>query len=245
MTNGVENPPKTAALGSWRTIQRAAGYNYLLALPRGYEAQAERRWPLMLFLHGAAQRGSDLSALTLQGVPRLLSNAADLTPLERTCSRDIAEHFVVVAPQCPHNEVWDEAMLLELLDEVGGELRIDAARVYLTGLSMGAFGVWSLGLRHVERFAALLAVCGGGRIADVQAAARRHRAALETLGVWAFHGALDVVVPLEESERMVAALRGAGVRDVALTVYPEAAHDAWTATFSNPEIYAWLRRHAR
>lgn len=170
---------------------------------------------------------------------------AELSAAERAVGRDIADKFVIVAPQCAQYEVWNEALLLELLDEVGARLNVDAGRIYLTGLSLGGFGVWSLGLRHPERFAALAPVCGGGRIADIATAASRDPESLRRLGVWAFHGANDRVVPVEESERMIDALKKAGLPDVRLTVYPDAAHDSWTATYANPELYRWFLHHQR
>ena len=225
-----------------RAVQPRRGYQYLLSVPSGYSGDSGRRWPLLLFLHGTAGWGSDVANVAALGLPRLLAGAPDLTAAERVAAADVAEKFVVVAPQCPYWEVWEERAILGLLDDLAGEFRLEAGRTYLTGLSMGGFGVWSIGLRHLERFAALAPVCGGGRVADGAAAAERHPQALQRLGVWAFHGALDGVVPREESERMIAALRAAGVSDTRLTVYPDAAHDAWTATYANPELYAWLLR---
>jgi predicted peptidase len=200
---------------------------------------------LILFLHGAGERGSNVTSLTGHGLMKLLSGATELTAAEIEIGRDVASHFVVVAPQCAAYEVWDEAELLRLLDEVSGDFPIDPARVYLTGLSMGGFGAWSAGLRFPHRFAALVPICGGGRISDITAAAHAHPVELRTLGVWAFHGARDRIVPLEESERMVDAMRNAGVTDVKFTIYPEGAHDAWSASYANPDLYRWLMKHSR
>ena len=204
-----------------------------------------RRWPLILFLHGAADRGSNVIDVARQGLPRLLQENVALSEAEAAVGPEIAETFVVIAPQCAHYEVWNESDLIRLLDTVSAEFSIDPARVYLTGMSMGAFGAWTLGLRQPQRFAALVPICGGGRIADIAAASSREPAILEQLGVWAFHGARDRVVPLEESERMIQELKRVGVRDVKLTVYPDAEHDAWTATYANPELYRWLLAHQR
>lgn len=166
------------------------------------------------------------------------------TEAEVAIGRDIAERFLVVAPQCPSLEVWNDGALLALLDIVVRDYDVDPRRVYLTGLSMGGFGAWSLGLRHPERFAALAPICGGGRLADVAAARERVPGDLQRLGIWAFHGARDRIVPVDESERMITALRDTGVRDVRLTVYPETGHDAWTAAYGNPELYLWFLTHA-
>jgi predicted peptidase len=132
-----------------------------------------------------------------------------------------------------------------LLDEVTGGFKVDINRVYLTGLSMGGYGTWDLGLRHPERFAAIVPICGGGELINVLLANGQKAQALKSLGVWAFHGAKDPIVPLDESQRMVNILKKKGGQDVRLTVYPEAGHDAWTETYNNPELYQWLLNHER
>jgi predicted peptidase len=203
------------------------------------------RWPLILFLHGVSERGSQVLDVARQGLPRIVSGPADLSPAEAEVGRDVAARFVVVAPQCAPYEVWNEGEVIRLLDVVGGRIPVDPKRIYLTGLSMGGFGAWSIGLRQPQRFAALVPICGGGRIADLTAALKNNPAALRRLGVWAFHGARDRVVPLEESERMVDGLRRVGVADVKFTIYAEGEHDAWTATYANPELYRWLLHHAQ
>ena len=233
-------PPTSSLSSTLRAVQPPRGYHYLLSVPPAHGADLQRRWPLLLFLHGTAGWGNNVWAVTVHGLPRLLAGAPDLNAVEQTVARRVAGQFIVVAPQCPFWEVWEEAAVLALLDAVAAEFRVDTGRVYLTGLSLGGFGAWSIGLRHLERFAALVPVCGGGRVADVAQAAQRHPAALARLGVWAFHGARDETVPLEESTRMVQALQQAGVGEARLTVYPEADHDAWTPTYANAGLYDWL-----
>ena len=238
-------PPFFSPASRLRSWPRRSNYSCLVSLPEGYAERGAATWPLLLFLHGSAFCGDNLAAVASHGLPRLLSGAGELTAAETAVARELATRFIVVAPQCPAYEVWDDARLIALLDDVQRDFNVATARVYLTGLSMGGFGTWSTGLRHPSRFAALAPVCGGGRIADVLAAQRSSSQALSGLGVWAFHGAQDTVVPLEESARMVEALQQAGLRDVRLTIYPEAAHDAWSATYANPALYAWLLQHAR
>jgi predicted peptidase len=228
-----------------RAIRNSRGYHYLVSQPGGSVSGAARRSPLILFLHGSAERGTQVEDVARQGLPKFLAGPADLSPAERALGNNVAERFTVIAPQCAPYEVWDEPMLLTLLDDVARDFPVDADRVYLTGMSMGGFGAWMLGMRHPQRFAALVPICGGGRIADVRQAAENQRAALQRLGVWAFHGARDRIVPVEESVRMIDALKHAGARDVNLTVYPEGDHDAWTAGFGHPALYEWLLRHSR
>lgn len=214
-----------------KKLTTTAHANYLLYLPKGYE-RSTNRWPLMLFLHGAGERGSNLSKVSAHGPPKLAKQRKELP-------------FVIVSPQCPADEIWNDATLLALLDSVCARYRVDTNRVYLTGLSMGGYGTWSLGLRHPERFAAIAPICGGGDVLPILLASRTNSKALRSLGVWAFHGAKDPVVPVSESERMISVLQKAGVKDVRLTVYPEAGHDSWTEAYEEPRLFEWLLAHRR
>ena len=206
--------------------------DYLLFLPNRYEAESEQRRPLILFLHGAGERGDDIWKVATHGPHSYVRQHPDFP-------------FIVVSPQCPEGQIWSDEILLGLLDEMLATHSVDASRVYLTGLSMGGYGTWSLGLRNPERFAAIAPICGGGELISVLLASGAKAEALKSLGVWAFHGGKDPVVPLEESKRMVEALKKAGLPDVKLTVYPEAGHDSWTETYNNPEFYDWLLKHRR
>lgn len=213
-------------------ISKKAGYKYLLHLPKDYKATNRKRWPLLLFLHGAGERGTDLALVAKHGPPKLAARKWDFP-------------FFILAPQCPHEQIWDDDALLALLDHVIARYKINTRRVYLTGLSMGGYGAWSLGAKHPERFAALAPVCGGGSAADFLMANRAQSRALRSLAVWAFHGANDDVVPLAEAKAIMAALKKAGCREAALTVYPNTGHDSYTKTYSNPNLYEWFLNHQR
>lgn len=215
-----------------RKITRLTKANYLLFLPAGYKRNARKRWPLILFLHGAGERGNDIWKVAGHGPPKVVKHNPDFP-------------FIVVSPQCPADETWSPEVLSALLDEITRKYAVDTKRIYLTGLSMGGYGAWKLALREPERFAAIAPVCGGGEIIDVVMANRSRASALKKLGVWAFHGAHDPFVPVEESERMVEALRRVGCKDVHLTIYPDAAHDSWTETYDNPKLYDWFLAHRR
>ena len=204
---------------STRIVKRV-DVRYWLWLPRPRPAW---RVPLLLFLHGAGERGDDLQLVLKHGPPRLLA-AGRRFP------------FAVLAPQCPAGEGWQPDTLQALLDDVSARHRIDAARIYLMGLSMGGMGTWALAHACPERFAAIAPICGLYTWVD----ARRFRG----FPTWCFHGALDPVVPVGESVRMVNALREHGAK-VRFTVLPDAAHDCWTPVYAGAELYAWLRRHAR
>jgi predicted peptidase len=205
--------------------------SYLLHLPPGYKANAKRCWPLMIFLHGAGERGTNLSLLVVHGPPKIVKKKPEFP-------------FVLISPQCPPGERWDNETILALLDHAIAKYRVDTNRVYLTGLSMGGFGTWSLAVSHPNRFAAVAPICGGGETIPIVLADRRKQEQLKKLPVWAFHGAKDPVVKLEESENMVNALKRIGSRNVELTAYPDATHDSWTETYDNPKLYEWFLSHS-
>jgi len=195
---------------------------YLLYLPRDY-GKDKRRWPLMLFLHGAGERGDDLEKVKRHGPPKLVAAGREFP-------------FIIVSPQCPEDEVWSNDVLIALLDYMVEDYQVDEDRVYLTGLSMGGYGSWNLACTHPERFAAVVPICGGGFSLAV------HK--MKRIPVWVFHGAKDDVVPVEESRRMVRALQNCG-GNVKLTIYPDAKHNSWTPTYENPKLYEWLLKQRR
>jgi predicted peptidase len=204
--------------GRWRWVGR-----YLLSLPREYGEDKDQRWPLILYLHGSGERGSDLNKLKANGPPKLVSEGQEMP-------------FIVVSPQCPARSTWDPKALVELLDQIVRKYAVDADRIYLTGISMGGAGTWSLALAHPERFAAIAPICGWGD------PAKAHR--LESMRVWVFHGAKDSVVPLQSSQEMVDALEQVG-NTARFTIYPDAGHDAWTVTYNNPAVFEWFLSHKR
>ena len=208
------------------------GVNYLLYLPEGYNRKKDSKWPVILFLHGAGERGDDLNRVKMHGPPKLVEKGQNLP-------------FIIVSPQCPKGQVWDASVLTGLLDHVCDTHRVDKTRQYLTGLSMGGYGTWGLGIKECDRFAAIAPICGGGNFIEIYNASGIKGAAMRTLGVWAFHGGRDNVVPLAESEKIIASLKKFGHPNPKLTVYPEARHDSWTKSYDNPKLYEWFLNHAR
>jgi predicted peptidase len=191
--------------------------HYWLYLPVNYSEK--EKCPLILFLHGAGERGDDLEKVKVHGPPKLVEQRSDCPA-------------IVVSPQCPNERIWSPTQLSLLLDKCMETLKVDADRVYVTGLSMGGFGTWALCAKEPERFAAAIPICGGG---DVTKASR-----LVDLPIRVFHGAKDRVVTPDYSQKMVDAIRAAGGTKVELTVYPEANHDAWTETYANDDVAKWL-----
>lgn len=215
-------------------------HRYRVFVPRG-EAGAPR--PVILFLHGSGERGSDNRKQTAVGLgPAVAARQADFPA-------------IVVFPQAPEDSNWSgdvAATTMRMLDAVIAEFGGDRDRIYLTGLSRGGYGVFELALAYPDRFAALVPVCGGLR-------APAHRADLyvEAVGdgpdpyadaaarlretpIWAFHGAKDDVVPPANSRLIVAALVGAGGRDVRYTEFPDANHNAWDAAYAHAPLWQWL-----
>lgn len=195
---------------------------YLLYLPNGYTEEDQKSWPLLFFLHGAGERGDSLDLVKMHGPPKIVE------------SKDIP--FIVVSPQCPLNQRWSPPQLKELLDEIILTYRVDTARIYLTGLSMGGYGTWAMAAEYPEMFAALAPICGGGDPSQV------HK--IKHIPIWVFHGAKDPVVPLERSEEMVNALMKINGK-VQFTIYPEATHDSWTETFDNEQLYEWFLKQRK
>ncbi|MEM1440789.1 MAG: prolyl oligopeptidase family serine peptidase [Verrucomicrobiota bacterium] len=205
-----------------KEVKETLSLRYLLSLPYEYEESGEKEWPLVVFLHGAGERGDDLSKVKIHGPPKLVAEGESFP-------------FILVSPQCPREEWWTEQPVLELIDHLEKTHRIDSSRIYLTGLSMGGYGTWHFACEAPERFAAIAPICGGGVPYKMRW--------IETLPIWVFHGDSDNAVPLEESERLVKVLQKRGNEEVKFTIYPETGHDSWTASYNNPELYSWLLSH--
>lgn len=221
-TTPVPPPPGMSEQRFEGQVRREVSYQYLLYLPPGY-AESDASWPLVVFLHGSGESGSDLELLRRHGPPRLIAEARDFP-------------FIMVAPQAAKIEPWDIEALDALLDTIMRTHRVDPDRVYLTGLSNGGKGAWSWAIARPDRFAALAPVAGYGDANRV--------CAIGQLPVWAFHGALDDVVPAMFDTATVEALRRCG-GNVRYTLYEDANHDSWTRTYANPDLYEWLLNQRR
>ncbi|MCE9608133.1 MAG: dienelactone hydrolase family protein [Planctomycetia bacterium] len=197
-------------------VQVKVQMDYLLYLPKEYDKQ--KAWPVVLFLHGAGERGADLEMVKKHGPPKLIAAGKDFP-------------FIVVSPQCPKGMLWEPIELMALLDDIESKYHVDPDRVYVTGLSMGGFGSWRLAAYKPSRFAAIAPICGGGETYWAKQ--------IVQIPTWAFHGAKDTAVSLERSQQMIDALKKVG-GEPKLTIYPDAAHDSWTMTYDDPKFYEWL-----
>jgi len=206
---------------------KTAELPYLVYLPDNYE-KSEEDFPLILFLHGKGERGTNLESLKTQGLPHKIESGETIP-------------FIVVAPQCPLNTKWEYhlATLKHLLDFIIDTHRVDTCRQYITGLSMGGSGTWSLTTEYPGQFAAMLPICGRERM-ELNFPERLQR--IKDMPVWCFHGDADTVVPLESSIYLTDNLKAFG-GNPKLTIYKDVGHDSWTQTYANPEIYEWLLSH--
>ena len=194
---------------------------YQLFLPKAYRTGG-KKWPLILFLHGSGERGTNLDLVKVHGPPKIVDKKPDFP-------------FIVVSPQCPKGQWWDNKILIALLDDVATKYAVDTDRIYLTGLSMGGYGTWSLAAAHPERFAAIVPICGGG---DPKTAAK-----LKNLPIWVFHGEKDRSVPIARSREMVSAIHKTG-GNVKFTAYPKLGHNCWAVSYDNPALYTWLLKQS-
>ena len=196
---------------------------YLLFLPENY-GKEKKRWPAILYLHGASVRGTNIQKVRRYGLPYKVDQEKDFP-------------FVVISPQCIKGTKWTNANeLIDLVDEVCSQYEIDSSRMYVTGVSMGGQGAWYIASQYPERFAAIAPLCGR---ADTSWALK-----LSKVPVWVFHGAKDKRCPIYYSERMVEALKALG-GIIKFTVYPKEGHDIVTRTYENAELYNWFLQHRK
>jgi predicted peptidase len=201
---------------------------YLLYLPKDLDAKADKKWPVILFLHGRGESRGPLSIVAKWGPPRMAERGDNLP-------------YIVISPQCPASSRWtadeQQAGVLNLLDHISEKYPVDTSRIYLTGLSMGGYGSWKLAADHGQRFAAVAPVCGKGNPADGEK--------LKDLPIWVFHGTEDHAVAYQHSVDMVEAIEKAGGKKVRFTSMKHVGHNCWSAAYATPELYQWFDKHRR
>lgn len=211
-------------------------YAYSLFVPPDYTPQ--QAWPAILFLHGSGERGSDGFLQTDIGIARAIRRNYRRCPA------------IVVLPQCPAGQLWDEPMTemaLRCLQDASRDHRLDPQRLYLTGLSLGGAGSWLLAARRPGLWAAVAPVCGF--IGELRATASDETLsslgqALRDTPIWAFHGGADEVVPPERSREIVAAIQSAG-GSARLTEFPNVKHNCWDQVYESAEFWRWLLSQRR
>lgn len=233
----VEAAPESARTTGRFEIQEVqhAGRTHRFAvwLPPGYAR--DRRWPAIVFLHGAGECGDDPWAPTRIGLGPAMQARPERWP------------FVVVFPQKPRaDQEWEELedLVLEITKREVRKLRLDESHVALAGMSQGGHGVWMIGARHPERWSCLVPVCGYGRARSVAPRAAR-------LPVWAFHGLRDDLVNPDDTRNITAALReerarlGLDSTGVRVTLYPNANHNSWDPAFAEDALPGWIAAQVR
>jgi len=225
--------PEPQFLNRSVTVNSVA-YRYVVSIPAGWTA--DRTWPVVLSLHGSEERGDDGVQPSLVGFPLAVRHHPERFPA------------VVVVLQCRPGVDWKapamQAQILAALDASVAEFHGDPKRLYLTGLSMGGYGTWALAARYPDRFAAIVAVCGGiqwptsGHIKN-EAPYKAVADKVARLPIWVFHGDADRNVRVTESREMVKLLR-ARHADVHYTEYPGVAHNSWDRAYAEPDLPVWL-----
>jgi predicted peptidase len=210
-----------------RPITKTVTAGYALYLPDGYDPKAKKRWPLIIFLHGIGDRGDDLSKLT----------DSKWSPLAHA-KQTQGFPFIVAAPQSPGDASrWTSDIPIACLDEVLHKYRVDADRVYLTGVSMGGAGAWRFAIDYPQRFAALAVVSGSGYPEEAEKVAH--------MPIRVYQGAIDKVVPIQKAQEMVDAVKAQGSKTVEMIIYPDMGHEAWEKAYADPALYDWFLSNKR
>ncbi len=220
-------PPLTHGFHE-RTFKDAEGKEakYMLFVPDGYNAGGDKEYPIILFLHGSGETGTDGKKQAGTGLGPAIRN-----------DEKAGQHFpfFAVFPQS-QERTWsanskDGERAIAILDEIEKEYKIDQKRQYLTGLSMGGFGTWSFAAKYPDRWAAIVPICGGGNPANAEK--------FKDIPCWCFHGEADPTVNIEKDRDMVKALKEAGGKPK-FTTYPGVGHNSWDKAYATAELYKWL-----
>jgi pimeloyl-ACP methyl ester carboxylesterase len=202
-------------------------YQYLSYTPKEYNADPSRMWPLIIYLHGGSDRGTDLNKLFSSGIPDQIYRGREFP-------------FIIIAPQCPeHIRFSTENWFEDFFKEITEKYRIDTNRVYLTGFSLGGAGTWYLAAKYPDKFAAIAPMSGFTSHLDFIDNSIDH---LTDIPIWAFHGKIDTVVPFEETEQIIKKLDGKN-KDLRFSVEPEAGHWINWLVYPNQELYDWFLKH--
>lgn len=197
-------------------VLRHKELDYAIRYPENFSK--DKKYPLVIYLHGAGGRGRDIS---------VIQNHSFFQDSEQFC-----KNAVTVVPQCYANTWFDIfEQLQDFLSTFVHAEYVDSSRVYMTGASMGGYTTWQMAMSHPEWFAAIVPICGGGMYWNAER--------LIHMGVWAFHGSADMTVFCEESKKMVEKINKKG-GNAKLTIYEGVPHNSWTPTFQSTEMWKWL-----
>jgi predicted esterase len=206
---------------------RDVHYQYLRYLPKTYETDTLKKWPLIIYLHGGSDRGNDLNKLYASGIPDQIFRGREFP-------------FIIISPQCPEHIRWSTDNWFEnFFEEVVARYRIDTNRVYLTGFSLGGSGTWYLAAKYPDKFTAIAPISGFTSHMDF---IDNNIDKLSDIPIWAFHGKIDNVVPFEETERIVKKLTGKN-SELKFSIEPEVGHWIHWLVYPNQELYDWFLKH--
>lgn len=202
-------------------------YPYLPCLPKAYDADTVKKWPLIIYLHGGSQRGTNLKRLYDSGIPDQIYRGREFP-------------FIIISPLCPLHLRWSTDDWFEnFFSDITKKYRIDTTRIYLTGLSLGGNGTWYLAAKYPEKFSAIAPISGFTSESDY---IDNNINKLIGIPIWAFHGRIDDVVPFEETERLIKRLEGKN-QDLKFTAEPEAGHGIAWMVYPGEELYEWFLKH--
>lgn len=202
--------------GNFSVSPTKISYNYLVNIP---ENTSDKK-PLIIFLHGAGERGTDIQKVKVHGPLKYIKN-------------NTLDAYIL-APQCPENMMWDTDVLYKLIQETIKKYNIDTTKIHLTGLSMGGWGTWNLAFEHPEMFASVVPICGFvDRIPMLDACK------LKDTPIQIYHGLLDDVVDVFYATEIYKRLKRCNA-NANLTIFADANHDSWSRVYDNPEVYTWM-----
>ena len=238
-----KSPPQETGFLNRRIQVGGGSYRYQVYVPEDWQRDDHKQWPIILFLHGRGERGSEGMWQTQIGLPAAIRDHPERWP------------FIVVMPQCSPDHYWTDhdmlAAAMTALDQETTEFRGDPSQTYLSGLSMGGYGAWELARTHPTRWAAIAIAAGGifwsyapERWTQASTLPAEYAQAVGRTPVWLFHGAEDNLVAPRQDELLYSALKAAGGH-VRLWVYLGLKHDCWTRAFNEPELPRWLLLHRR
>jgi predicted peptidase len=209
-----------------KTIEyNGASVKYVVFVPKGYNA--EKPHPTILFLHGSGEQGEDGKKQATQGLGNAIKLAEDKW------------NYIVMFPQKPPGRGGfgeHEKLILDIVEKTKKEYKVDEKRLYITGLSMGGYGTWSLTCKYPTMFAAAAPICGGGNPAEA--------AKIKDLPIWNFHGDKDPAVPIKKSQDMIDAIKAAG-GNPKFTIYPGVGHNSWDKAYREEKLNEWFLEHVK
>jgi predicted peptidase len=206
---------------------RDVQYHYLPYLPKDYNTDTLKKWPLIIYLHGGSDRGTDLKKLYASGIPDQIYRGREFP-------------FIIISPQCPQFIRWSTDNWFEnFYKEITTKYRIDKNKIYVTGFSLGGDGTWYLAAKYPDIFAAIAPMSGFTSHTDYL---DNNVDKLIYMPIWAFHGKIDNVVPFEETERIIKKLERKN-KDLKFSIEPEVGHWIHWLVYPKQELYDWFLKH--